>query len=183
MKLRALIILHPGIEEMEAVAPIDLLSRAGVEVVQASIGKEKQITGRSGITLQANCLLSEIEGSFDITILPGGPGIMELRNNPQICQSLKQQFEQGGIVACICAAPLLLKDSGLLYNVRYTAHPTTAGELDQASHEAVVCDGQIITSRGAGTATEFALSIVDKLCGSETANETAASICWTHSFM
>lgn len=179
MNKRALIILHPGFEEMEAIAPIDLLSRAGVEVVQAGVNNEMLVTGRSGITLKATHHLEDVGNDFDITILPGGPGIMELREHPLICQKLTQQFESGGLVACICAAPLLLKDSGLLGD-DYTAHPTTVEELDLARPEAVVADGQIITSRGAGTATEFALTIVEKLCGSKSAKEIADAICWAH---
>lgn len=180
MKQRALIILHPGFEEMEAIAPIDLLSRAGVEVVQASVDSEPLVTGRSGITLKATQQLSEVGNEFDVTILPGGPGIMKLRQHPQICQQLKQQIASGGIVACICAAPLLLKDAGLFNGLAYTAHPSTSEELDQADSKAVVSDGQVITSRGAGTATEFALAIVEKLCGSKSAKEIANAICWPH---
>lgn len=180
MKQRALIILHPGFEEMEAIAPIDLLSRAGVEVVQASVDNEQLVQGRSGITLKTTHKLDEADDEFDITILPGGPGIMELRQHPLICQRLKQQLERGGIVACICAAPLLLKDAGILSGLAYTAHPSTSEELDQASSDAVVIDGQVITSRGAGTATEFALTIVEQLCGPKSAKEIADAICYSH---
>ena len=180
MKKRALIILHPGFEEIEAITAIDLLSRANVEIFQASVSDEELVTGRSGITLKTTDPLSEVIGHFDVTILPGGPGIMKLRQNPIICQRLKQAHKSGGMIACICAAPLLLKDAGLLTGLEYTAHPSTSEELDQALLESIVQDGQVITSRGAGTATEFALAIVDQLCGSHAAKEIAQSICWSH---
>lgn len=165
---------------MEAVAPINLLSRAGVEVVKASVDNEQLVSGCSGISLKTSQRLCEVGNDFDITILPGGPGIMKLRQHPQICQQLQQQIENGGIVACICAAPLLLKDAGLLNGLAYTAHPSTSKELDQASSQTVVIDGRVITSRGAGTATEFALAIVDQACGSTAAKKIADAICWTH---
>ena len=180
MKLRALIILHPDFEEIEAITPIDLLSRAGVEITQASIDNQTLVTGRSGITLQATHQLEELCEAFDITILPGGPGIMKIRQHPLICQRLQQQVENGGVVACICAAPLLLKDAGLLDGVAYTAHPSTFEELGQARAKAVIAEASIITSRGAGTATEFSLKIIERLCGNESAKEIASAICWSH---
>lgn len=183
MTHRALIILHPGFEEMEAVAPIDLLARAGVEVVQASTEHKRLVEGRNGITLEATRLLSEVvEQEFDAVILPGGPGIKKLRDDARIIDCLRRHHEAGKLVAAICAAPLLLKDAGLINDIAYTAHPSTEEELGSARVETVVKDGHIFTSRGAGTATEFALAIVQKVCGEAIAKEIAASICWTHSF-
>lgn len=181
MTQRALIILHPGFEEMEAVAPIDLLARAGVEVVQASTSGTRLVEGRNGITLEATRLLSEVaEQEFDAVILPGGPGIKELRGDARIIACLRRHHEAGRLVAAICAAPLLLKDAGLAENIDYTAHPSTGEELTDARADAVVIDGPIMTSRGAGTATEFALAIVRTLCGEDCARQIAASICWSH---
>ncbi|MDQ8193014.1 DJ-1/PfpI family protein [Coraliomargarita sp. SDUM461004] len=182
MKLRALIILHPGFEELEAVAPIDLLSRAEVEVVQASAAQTLQVTGRSGITIETNHLLSQIATEiFDVVILPGGPGITQLREDAQIIKCLQNHKQAGKLIACICAAPLLLLDAKLIQDIEYTAHPSTAKELPNARNQAIVIDNNILTSPGAGTATEFALSLIQQLCSESTKKEIAASICWSHS--
>lgn len=184
MKLSALIILHPGFEEMEAVAPIDLLARAEVEVVQASTSNSLNVTGRNGITLQATHRLTDVAANhFDAIILPGGPGIMKLRGDKCIVECLQRNHNAGKLIACICAAPLLLLDAGLSKNITFTAHPSSLAELKQtgqASEASVVKAGNVMTSRGAGTATEFALSIVEYLCGKPSAKDIATSICWPH---
>ena len=177
--LTALILLHNGFEEIEATTPIDLLSRAGIEVVQAAIGNRLEVKGRSGITLQANCGFSAIsDQNYDVIILPGGPGIQELRDDDGLCQLLKRHSKNEALLACICAAPLLLKDADLLNRKTYTAHPSTREELPSATNDLVCVDGMLITSRGAGTATEFALAIVQKLCGFQLTKKIADSICW-----
>ncbi|MGZ0655999.1 DJ-1 family glyoxalase III [Coraliomargarita sp. W4R53] len=183
MTQRALIILHPGFEEMEAVAPIDLLARAGVEVIQASTNSSLSVEGRNGITMQATHRLADVAAEdFDAIILPGGPGIMKLRGDARIVECLQRNHTAGKLIACICAAPLLLLDAGLSKNIAYTAHPSTLDQLAAARSEAVVTEGNVITSRGAGTATEFALAIVQNLCGEDSAKEIAESICWSHTF-
>lgn len=181
MRKTALIILHPGFEEIEAITPIDLLSRADIEVVQASVNDEQFVEGRSGITLQTTHSLAEVvDRSFDVVILPGGPGIMALRNHPAVCQLLRKQSEARRLTACICAAPLLLKDAGILEGFNYTAHTSTTDELPLASGNSFVLDRHILTSRGAGTATEFALAIVRNLQGDALVETIADSICWPH---
>lgn len=178
MSKRALIILHPGFEEIEAITPIDLLSRADVEVVQAALGDTLLVAGRSDITLQATHSLDDVaEDTFDAIILPGGPGIMQVRKHPQLCKLLQDQHAADRVIACICAAPLLLLDAGLHVDLRYTCHPAAEGELSAALDAAVVQDGTIITSRGAGTATEFALQLVRELTDQHTADTIADSIC------
>lgn len=177
--MKALILLHPGFEEMEAVAPIDLLARADIEVVQASTSDSLQVSGRNGITIQATHRLSDVDTTaFDVVILPGGPGIMQLRHDARIVACLQEQHQAGKLIACICAAPLLLRDANLIQQISYTAHPSTLDELPSARAEATVLDGKILTSRGAGTATEFALEIVRHLCGDSCAKTIADSICW-----
>ncbi|CAA6679060.1 MULTISPECIES: DJ-1 family glyoxalase III [unclassified Lentimonas] len=180
MSKRALILLHPGFEEIEAVTPIDLLSRAGVEVVQAALDDTLLVLGRSGITLQATHSLADVaDETFDAIILPGGPGIMQIRKHPQICKLLQQQFAADRLIGCICAAPLLLLDAELHTDLRYTCHPAAEHELSDALTATVVQDGTIITSRGAGTATEFALQLVSQLTDQSTADTIADSVCWT----
>ncbi|PXA04547.1 DJ-1 family protein [Coraliomargarita sinensis] len=177
--IRTLIIIHPGFEEMEAIAPIDLLKRADIEVCLAGTSEEALVSGRGGITIQTTQPFAEVEENevYDAVVVPGGPGIKALRNQPEICEFLKKHFENEKIVACICAAPLLLLDAGLLPR-RYTAHHTTLSELPSPESNDCVWDGNILTSRGAGTATQFGLALIEKLRDKATRTEVAKSICW-----
>lgn len=179
MPLRALIILHPGFEEIEAVTPIDLLSRADIEVVQAALGDDLLVPGRSGITLQATHLLKDVaEERFDAIILPGGPGIFKIRKHPEICRLLQKQHVAGKQIACICAAPLLLLDAGILTDAAsYTAHPSTIDELPRRKADTpVVSSDNILTSPGAGSATQFSLQLITQLTNTATAKAIAESI-------
>lgn len=179
MPARALIILHPGFEDIEAVSPIDLLTRAEVEVVAVALDDRLRVPSRSGLTVLATHALTElIDEPFDAVILPGGPGIMQIRRHPLICELLRVQFAAGRLIACICAAPLLLLDAGLHTDLRYTCHPSVSNELDAALDAPVVRDGMIITARGAGTAIPFALELVGQLSDHSTAVAIAKSICW-----
>lgn len=174
-----LVVLAKGFEEMEAISPVDILRRAGATVTLASLAEGIHVTGKSGVTLHADTVFGEIEGStFDCLLLPGGPGVSQLRSDPRVLARVRRQHEGGGWIAAICAAPLVLKDAGLLEGRRYTAHPSTAGELTGAlPGERVVADGRIITSRGAGTATDFGLYLVERLFSREKAEEISRSIC------
>lgn len=181
MTATALIILHPGFEEIEAITPIDLLTRAGVEVTLAGLDTAGLITGKNGIQVQTEISLQAIDkNDFDAVILPGGPGINAIRQHPAVCARLKQQAAKGGVIGCICAAPLLLKDCQLIDSIAYTAFPATVDELPEAQNRPVVIDGHFVTSRGAGTATEFGLALIERLLGTEKSNEIAESICWPH---
>lgn len=177
---RALIIIHSGFEEMEAVAPIDLLYRANVDVLTVSLTQERLVQGRNGIELKAKYSLNDFssEELFDAVILPGGPGIKELRNNSRLCELLQQHHRAEKILACICAAPLLLLDAGILPE-NYTAYPATSSELPGLSEQDCVWDRGILTSRGAGTATQFGLALVEALTDEATRLDIAHSICWT----
>lgn len=179
-KIQALIILHPGFEEMEAVAPIDLLTRADVEVSIASATEEELVRGRNDLAFQANHRFSDdcADRLYDAVILPGGPGIKKLRGDSELCGFLKKHHEAGKIVACICAAPLMLLDAGLLPE-HYTAHPSTSSELPHPDEKDYLWDDGILTSKGAGTATEFALALVEALTDKKTRDQVAASICWS----
>ena len=174
----ALVIVGDGVEEMEAVAPIDLLRRAGVTVTVASITKHRLVTGRNGIAIQADRLMEDVSDPFDAIIIPGGPGIKEVRAESKVIELLKEQARAGRLIAAICAAPTVLLDAGLLDGRRYTAHFGVADELPDITEDApVVIDGNIVTSRGAGTALDFGLTLVELLCSDSTADEVASSIC------
>jgi 4-methyl-5(b-hydroxyethyl)-thiazole monophosphate biosynthesis len=173
-----LAILAEGFEEIEAVTPIDLLRRAGVEVVTAALGDCLQVTGRSALTLHADTTLSGITGrDFDCIFLPGGPGVALLRADPRIRALVLAQHEAGRWLAAICAAPAVLHDAGLLAGRRYTAHFSVAAELPAIlSDHRTVADGRLLTGRGAGTSLDFALLMVASLVSAEKAAMISASI-------
>lgn len=175
-----LVILPEGFEELEAVAPIDLWRRAGFKVTLASLSSKRRVTGKNGIVLEAEKSLAGIspEVTFDLLFLPGGPGVDHLRASPEVREILGRQFVADKWIAAICAAPLVLKDAGLLVDRRYTAHPSAETELGEIiADEAVVIDGKIITSRGAGTAVRLGLEVITQLAGAETAQKISLSIC------
>jgi 4-methyl-5(b-hydroxyethyl)-thiazole monophosphate biosynthesis len=171
--LTVLAILPDGFEEIEATAPIDLLRRAGVEVTTAALGEQIHVTGRSGITMHADTTLAAVLArDFDCVFLPGGPGVKHLR------ALVQRQHAAGRWLAAICAAPTVLHDAGLLAGRRYTAHFSIAGELPAVlANERTVADGILLTSRGAGTALDFGLLLVEKLVSAEQAREVAQAIC------
>jgi protein deglycase len=175
----ALIVLPQGFEEVEAVTPVDVLRRAGVSVTIASLDARLEVTGRNGIALLADAPLDvSFSRSYDMVILPGGPGVKHLRADPRIIELVKKQAARGAWVAAICAAPTVLHDAGLLAGRRYTAHFSVAGELGAIiESERVVVDAPIITSRGAGTALEFGLELVARLLSPDAAREVRAAIC------
>lgn len=174
-----LVILPAGFEELEAIAPIDVLRRAGVEVTVAALENTLHVTGRSGITLHADTTLAAVEGLlFDLLFLPGGPGVKLLRADPRVRATVLAHHGTESWIAAICAAPTILHDAGLLNGRRYTAHFSVAAELTALlTEERTVADGRLLTSRGAGTAVEFGLLLVEKLTSPEKSREIAQAIC------
>ena len=176
MKKRVLCLLADGFEEIETVTPIDLLRRAGAEVVIASLGNETA-TGRCGIRLIADVLLADVDpSSFDMLFIPGGPGVGLLRSDGRPAQLAREFSSSGKPVAAICAAPLVLMDAGLLAGKRFTAYHSVREELGGGLDERVVIDGNLITSRGAGTAMDFAMAMITALLGQATADRVAEEI-------
>jgi 4-methyl-5(b-hydroxyethyl)-thiazole monophosphate biosynthesis len=174
-----LAILAEGFEEIEAVTPIDLLRRAGAEVILATLDDGIHVSGRSGITLHADTTLAAVEAKdFDCVFLPGGPGVKNLRADARVRSLLLRHHAADRWIAAICAAPVVLHDAGLLKGRRYTAHFSVAPELpDLRAGERVVVDGRILTSRGAGTALDFGLLLVEKLFSPERSLEIGRSVC------
>ncbi|MEX1118882.1 MAG: DJ-1 family glyoxalase III [Terrimicrobiaceae bacterium] len=175
---RVLCVVGDGFEEIETVTPIDILRRAGVDVVIASATGGFLLEGRSGIHIQANEVLANQSAfEFDMLLLPGGPGVAALRTDGRAARLAKEFFDQGKFVAAICAAPLLLLDAGILEGTRHTCHSSATAELPEAQiTERVVEDGRVITSRGAGTSLEFAFTLVRRLIGPEKSGEIANAI-------
>lgn len=174
-----LVILADDFEEIEAFAPVDLLRRAGIDVTVASLAENRHATGRSGITVHADVALSAIGLSlFDLVFLPGGGGVKHFRADARVSALIKRHAAADRWLAAICAAPTVLNDCGLLANRRYTAHFSVSSELPGIlANERIVTDGQITTSRGAGTAVEFGLHLVGLLGSPEQAQEIGKAIC------
>lgn len=175
-----LAILPEGFEELEAVAPIDLLRRAGCEVTVAALGAQRRVTGRNQISLEADTRLADLPAdapAHDCLFLPGGPGVKLLRESAAVRALVARHEAAGKLLAAICAAPTVLHDAGLLADKRYTAHPSVANELPAIlADERVVRDGRLLTSRGAGTAIDFGLALIAALVSSKKSAEIAAAI-------
>ena len=174
-----LIPLAAGCEEIEAVTLIDLLRRADIQVSTASLAA-KEVTGAHGVCLVADVTLDEVKArSFDMVVLPGGqPGSDNLNADPRIHEIL-QQHRATQWVGAICAAPKVLVDAGVVDDLRITAYPgvlDTQNAAVELSTQAIECDGKVITSRSPGTAMEFALTIIEKLVGSEKRNTVESSL-------
>jgi 4-methyl-5(b-hydroxyethyl)-thiazole monophosphate biosynthesis len=175
MAKRALVPIADGSEEIEAVCIIDILRRAGVEVMVASVD-DLQITGSRGVKLMADAFISECtEETFDLIALPGGmPGAEHLRDSTELVGMLKKQKQAGRLYAAICASPaVVFQPHGLLAGKKATCHPGRINSLEnkEAVDFRVVVDGNCITSRGPGTAMEFALKLVELLLGREKMEE------------
>lgn len=176
MKKRVLCLLSDGFEEIEVVTPVDLLRRAGIEVVIAALGR-KLTTGRGGIRIEADALLPDVRtGEFDLLMIPGGPGVGEMRRDGRSAKLATAFAAAGKPVAAICAAPLILMDAGLLQGRHFTAYQSVREELGGGLDERVVVDGELITSCGAGTAVDFALAIIVYLVGQAAADRVTEEI-------
>ncbi|MEJ2361524.1 MAG: DJ-1/PfpI family protein [Gammaproteobacteria bacterium] len=152
---------------------MDLLRRAGVNVVSAGLD-ERPVKASRGTVLIPDAVLDQVlDQEYDMIVLPGGqPGADTLRDDPRIQQLLKQQTAANKYVAAICAAPRALAQAGLLDGRRATSFPGslegTPAENLQYLNEPVVVDGRLITSRGPGTAMDFALTLIELLLGKAT---------------
>lgn len=172
-----------GVEEIEFVAVVDLLRRAGLEVCTASLDGEAVI-GRSAITIAADATLAEIvDQAWDMVVLPGGlPNAQLLRDDADVKKVVLRLYRESGAIAAICAAPTALAAYGVTQGRRVTSYPTFQHEMEALQpdsiyvDDAVVEDGCLITSRGAGTAVAFALRLITRLCGKQKAEEIRQSI-------
>jgi DJ-1 family protein len=177
---RVLVPLADGFEEIEALAIVDVLRRAEIEVVVAGL-QPGPVTSVRKITLLPDTTIDAVSSDgFDMIILPGGqPGADNLNNDPRIHRLLTDFHSAGKLIGAICAAPIILGAAGLLSGRRATSYPTYSNRLGGALYDArtvVVTDGNIITSQGPGTAISFALAIVSRIAGERTAEETAKAL-------
>ena len=163
------LLLADGFEEVEALTPLDLLRRAGKEVLTVSITEERAVTGAHGITVLADLTAEEITSPCDeMLILPGGmPGTKNLDVSLVTDRLIGEVLANGGHLAAICAAPMILGKRGLLEGKRATCYPGFEETLLGAhlANEPVVTDGKITTATGAGVAALFGGALVSVLCG------------------
>ena len=167
---KVLIPLAQGFEEIEALAVVDILRRAGVEVVMAGT-VDNPIEGRNRIKVLADAPLESVkEQDFDMIVLPGGAvGTENLKKDIRIKEIVERLYKKGRFITAICAAPTVLSAIGVTAGRTVTSHPTvrTKLEKEKISDERIVVDGNIITSQGPGTAVEFAFKLVEVLLGKE----------------
>ena len=176
-----LVPLAQGCEELEAITVVDLLRRAGIEVVTAGLD-DKPVRASRGMVLVPDMTLdAALQKDYDMVVLPGGlPGADHLGNDARIIRLLVQMREAEKYTAAICAAPGVLAKAGLLDGKRATSYP---GCLDTVSvpgldyvEQPVVTDGKVITSRGPGTAMDFALELIATLSGKQVRDEVEAGL-------
>ena len=185
MAKNVLVLLAEGFEEVEAVTPIDYLRRSGIKVTTAAIGKSFAVSGSHGIQLSADTSLDILlkEGKlkaqlWDGVVLPGGlPGADNLAASKQTGAFLSEMAKAGKLISAICASPArVLSPLGLLKGKKFTCYPgeeekvtspSSASYGAQWKNDRVVVDGDLITSRSAGTAGEFASAIIERLVGKE----------------
>lgn len=180
MMKKVYVFLANGFEEIEAIAPIDVLRRAEIETVTVSISDVKEVEGAHGVIVVADQLFSEVAfGDNDIYVLPGGyDGMLNLDAHEGVKALLSKQHEQGKQIAAICAAPSVLGGLGILEGKEAICYPGFEQNLKGAniSKQAVVEDGNIITGKGPGVAVDFALKIVESLKGKALADDIAAGM-------
>ena len=178
-----LVPISNGFEEIEAVSLIDVMRRGGIEVVTASLD-DREVHGANGITIIANTKIDNVRvEDFDMIVLPGGHNnAVHLKENSRVQELLKAFDKAGKNVGAICAAPMALHEAGLIKN-RYTCYPSYEegiGVEKFTDKEKVVIDGNIMTSRGPGTAICFGLEIVRKLVGEESYSSVKEGILATY---
>lgn len=172
--------LAHGFEEIEAIAPIDILKRCGIEVITVGIGND-MIVGAHGITVQTditdhNVIISD---KLEMVFLPGGmPGTLNLEKNEVVQEAIDFCSANNKYIAAICAAPSILGKKGLLKGKNATCFPGFEDFMQGAElgENKVYADGQIITGKGAGVAVEFSIKLVEVLCGKERAEKMKQSL-------
>ncbi len=175
--MAVLVPLAEGFEEIEAIAIVDTLRRAGIVVKTAGMSGAV-VTGRSGIRVAADMRFEEAQaGSFDSIVLPGGsPGYANLAKSERLLAMIREFHSQGKLVAAICGAPTVLAKAGILGKVKATVFPGMEAMIPNHGPGRVVIDGNVITSQGPGTAIEFALAVVEKLAGRGKKEEVAKGL-------
>jgi len=175
---KVVVLLADGFEEVEAVTSIDFLARAGCEVIKAGV-TGSTVTGAHGLEVNTDVHVRECGSTFDAVVVPGGmPGASNIAASQEAVDLIRSVDGSGGIVAAICAAPaVVLAPNGLLDGKRATCYPgfEEAFKNTEFSEERVIIDGKMITSRGPGTAAEFAIAVVRQLVGEQAAADLSSA--------
>ena len=175
----ALILFSDGSEELEAVTVVNILRRAGIVVTLAGLSVGA-LRGSRGVLLMPDTTLDEaLAHSYDMLVLPGGqPGTNRMKADARVLQLAQHMSAQGKYVTAICAAPSVLAAAGLLDGKHATSYPGTLDAFPQVrqQHAAVIEDGKLITSRGPGTAIDFALLLVERLVGKAKRDEVETGL-------
>jgi len=176
-----LVPLAQGCEELEAVTIIDLLRRADIKVVTASLDNEPVRASRGTVLIADTTLDKALEDDYDMVVLPGGlPGADHLNSDPRIIKLIDEMAADNKYTAAICAAPKVLASAGVLSGRRATSFPGILEKLDLPNtdivDQPVVIDGKVVTSRGPGTAMDFALQLIELLSGSDKRNSVESAL-------
>lgn len=178
---KVLVPLAEGFEELEAITIVDLLRRAGIEVVTAGLAPGPVKASRGTVVLPDRTLDEALAQDYDMVVLPGGmPGARHLNEDPRVKSVLRRMAEAGKFTGAICAAPTVLAEAGLLAGKRVTSYPGFVDKMNLPgvtyTGEAVVQDGKVITSRGPGTAMDFALTLIEALVGRDRRDEVERAL-------
>lgn len=177
---KAYLFLADGFEESEALVTVDLLRRGGIGVMTVSVSKRAEVTGRSSITVKADALFEDCRfDDADAVIVPGGqPGTTHLKEHQGVADVLRKASADGKLICAICAGPTVPGELGLLRGRKAACYPGCEDGLCGADvrMDQVVCDGNIITSRGVGTVIPFALRIVEELTDRKNSDKVAQGI-------
>jgi protein deglycase len=175
----ALVLFADGSEELEAISIVNILRRAGVSVTLAGLDAGA-LRGSRGVMLVPDATLNEaLAHNYDMVVLPGGqPGTDKLKSDARVLKLVQQMSQQGKYVTAICAAPSVLATAGLLDGKQACCFPGALDAFPQVNRRpaAVVEDGMLITSRGPGTAMDFALTLAEKLVGKEKRQSVEAGL-------
>ena len=181
---RVYIFLADGFEEVEAMVPVDVLRRGGIDIKTVSVTGTTQVTGSHGVTMTADETFEEADLSdATLLILPGGlPGSTNLNDHEGLRDALLAHCGKGGMTAAICAAPLVLGGLGLLRGRAATCYPGFEGYLTGADYTHALCtvDGNITTGEGPAAAFPFAYSLLAQLAGEDKAREVAEGMMFLH---
>lgn len=170
LAMKAMVILSPGFEEMEAMAPVDVLRRAGIEAVTCALSENAVVCGSHDIPVVADMVLDEADAaSFDCLVLPGGlRGVENMLACPELMALVGKFFNERKLIAAVCAAPLVLERAGVLACHRFVCHPVVRPKIvgESVPDAPYVLDGNLLTGLAAGHALPWAIAIAKKLLGS-----------------
>ena len=182
MSKKVLMILADGFEEVEAIVPADILRRAGINLVLCGLTK-KEVIGSHKIKILADITFDQAKEDYDVLVLPGGgQGAENLAGSDKVISLIKKMYEQGRIIAAICASPVVvLAKSGILSGKKATCYPGMEGGFSETVtvlNQPLVVDGNIITANGPGGAVAFGFKLVEVLSGMDVVTELKKAMCF-----